>query len=140
MKKILFIDDDYAPLVSFFDDLKNAGFEVTHSRRPDDALRILKTEGSLFHLIILDSMMPPGKRYANEKTESGLNTGGFLFEDIRKDYPEIPVLILTNFVGLEWVEKACGFPKVRQARKIDVNSTGVVEIVQGMIKMSEEDE
>src|SRR5271166_4037218 len=85
--KILFIDDDKAPIRYYLEELKDGGFDVTHCRNPDEALETLEKEGCIFRLIILDSAMPPGRRYADSNTEEGLTTGNFLFEDIRKVCP-----------------------------------------------------
>ena len=132
--KILFIDDDKAPIRYYLQELKDSGFNVTHCRNPDEALSILIDQGREFRLVILDSAMPPGKRYANSNTEEGLTTGSFLFEDIRALCPNIPVLILTNFEGLEWIARACASPKVREIRKLDIMPVELLEIVRRMTK------
>jgi|SRR6516164_7992454 CheY-like chemotaxis protein len=132
--KILFIDDDKAPIRYYLEELKDAGFDVTHCRNPDEALDALEEEGCVFGLIILDSAMPPGKRYADSNTEEGLTTGNFLFRDIRERCPDTPILILTNFAGLDWIRKASECSNVCEVRKLDVMPFELVERVRQMIK------
>jgi CheY-like chemotaxis protein len=132
--KILFIDDDKAPIRYYLSELRDAGFDVTHCRNPDETLEILHKEGCIFRLILLDSAMPPGRCYAEADTEEGLTTGRYLFEDIRKVCPEIPILILTNFAGLDWIYKACASANVGEVRKLDVMPVDLVQKVRKMIK------
>ena len=130
---ILFIDDDKAPIRYYLEELREGGFSVKHCRNPDDAWNALQEDGN-FCMIILDSAMPPGKRYTGSNTEEGLTTGSLLFEDIRRVSPDIPVLILTNFAGLDWINNARVSPKVREIRKLDVMPVELLEIVRKMIK------
>jgi CheY-like chemotaxis protein len=132
--KILFIDDDKAPIRYYLEALQSAGFDVNHCRNPDEALNTLEQKGCIFRLILLDSAMPPGKRYAQSNTEEGLTTGRFLFADVRRLCPGIPILILTNFVDLEWIVSACRSPNVRQIRKLDIMPIELVKIVRQMTK------
>ena len=46
-----------------------------------------------FDLIVLDIMMPHFGRYKVEQTEEGLKTGVFVFGDIRKFHPKVPVIV-----------------------------------------------
>jgi DNA-binding NtrC family response regulator len=131
---ILFIDDDKAAIRYYLEELREGGFTVKHCRNPDDAWNTLQEDGGNFRLIILDSAMPPGKRYIGSNTEEGLTTGSLLFEDISKVCPDVPVLILTNFAGLEWITRACASLKVREIRKLDVMPVELLEIVRKMIK------
>ena len=114
--------------------LEKNNFKITHCRKVDDALQAIAQVGDSFNLVILDSAMPPGKAYAKQPTEDGTLTGQLLFQDIRKALKEIPILILTNFFGLEWVQAALKEKKVRANRKIDVGPFKLVEIVKEMIK------
>ena len=106
--KILFIDDDKAPIRYYLEELKDAGFDVTHCRNPDEALDALE--------------------------EEGLTTGNFLFRDIRERCPDTPILILTNFAGLDWIRKASECSNVCEVRKLDVMPFELVERVRQMIK------
>ena len=42
--------------------------------------------------------MVGGSLYSEELTEDGLLTGRLLFQDVRKKWPKLPVVILTNNV------------------------------------------
>jgi CheY-like chemotaxis protein len=132
--KILFIDDDKAPIRYYLEELKDAGYDVIHRRNPDEAIETLREEGCAFHIILLDSAMPPGKRFEKSETEEGLTTGSLLFSEIRKLCPDVPIIILTNFGGLEWMRKACAAPNVLEVRKLDVMPVQLVENVKKMIR------
>jgi CheY-like chemotaxis protein len=131
--KILFIDDDKAPIRYYLEALQAEGFAVTHCRNPDDALNALERDCNI-DLILLDSAMPPGKRYAGSNTEEGLTTGSLLFEDICKLCPRIPILILTNFLNLDWMVAATRSPNVREIRKLDIMPVDLVKIIREMTK------
>jgi CheY-like chemotaxis protein len=134
MKSILFIDDDKAAIRYYLEELQESGFDVTHSRNPDEALAVLEKREPPFDLIILDSALPPGKNYSHFNTEQGLTTGNLIFQDIRKRYPEVPIVILTNFRGLDWIRKVCELPRVCDLVKVNVMPIKLVEIVQKMLK------
>ena len=75
--------------------------------------------------------MPPGQRYTHADTDAGLTTGSFLFADIRALCPDTPIILLTNFVDLEWIVRARG-TNVREYRKLDLMPLELVEIVRNM--------
>src|ERR1043166_5150525 len=99
---ILLIDDDKESMRYYFEALERGGFKVTQVRKPDSALQQLDAPDANFRLIILDSAMPAGKVYAEKPTDAGTLTGHFLFNDIRAKCPNTPIVILTNFFGLDW--------------------------------------
>ena len=118
----------------YVSELQNSGYDVQQRRTPDDALETLKEDADSFDLIILDSSMPRGKRYTNQATEEGTLTGSLLFKDIKMMYPKIPILILTNFSGLDWVQAESNTPRVLAAAKLDFTPSKLVEAVGTMIK------
>lgn len=131
---ILLIDDDKAAMKYYIAALERNNFKVEHQRKPETALQALEARAAEFSLIILDSAMPPGKLYTDKKTDAGILTGEFIFKDIRDKWPQIPILVLTNFFGLDWVQTAARLPNVQTDRKINVPPSKLVEIVKRIIK------
>lgn len=132
-KRILFIEEDFASIRYYLSELSEANFDVNHIRNTDDAVKAINSEGALYTLIIVDSAMPPGQIYENEETESGTTTGQFLFRDIRLKLPAIPIIILTNFNSLDWIQKAQATENVRMRRKLDTLPGELVQEVREMI-------
>jgi DNA-binding response OmpR family regulator len=135
--KILFIDEDKAALRYYMLALNDHGFECEHIRNVDDAIKKIETEDRSYDFIILDSAMPAGTIYSDQKTEDGTLTGKFLFRDIRIKRPNVPILILTNF-WLEWVQAALSEKMVRAEKKINVTPNKLIEIIQLMVKQSKQ--
>jgi DNA-binding response OmpR family regulator len=133
--KILFIDEDKAALRYYMLALKDNGFDYEHIRNADDAIKAIQTPDCSYDFIILDSAMPAGAIYINQNTEDGTLTGKFLFNDIRKKCPNVPILILTNF-WLEWVQAALAEKRVRGEKKINVTPNKLIEIIQQMLRES----
>jgi len=102
-RKVLLIDDDTLSMQYYVKALNEKGFEVSQVGNPDDAIEYLTDRSNLsLDLIILDIMLPTGKRYhKNPDSMNGLLTGELLFEDIRKICRDIPVVILTNSRNLD---------------------------------------
>ena len=111
--KILYIDEDFASIRYYLQELEDEKFEVDHLRSTDEAFKAINERGDQYQIVILDSAMPSGRQYEKEQTDSGTTTGGFLFTDIRKKQAAVPIIILTNFNGLDWIQKAEATPKVR---------------------------
>jgi DNA-binding response OmpR family regulator len=97
MKKVLLIDDDLGGILSYLmEDLKFYGFTVTAINKSEDVLECLKA--NQFHAIILDIMMPMPEAWSldeQRRSELGLSTGLILFEKIRLEFSEMPILIYT---------------------------------------------
>jgi DNA-binding response OmpR family regulator len=95
--KLLLIDDDVLPTDYYFYALKERGFDVMQCEEADtaqDKWRALNPA-----LVILDVMMPPGKVVRAEDTKEGLHSGVLLFERLRRDLPDVPVIILTHLLS-----------------------------------------
>ena len=133
--KLLFIDEDFASIRYYLSELSDEKFDVNHVRTTDGALAAIKTENDQYQLIVLDSAMPPGKVYEKLPTDSGTATGGLLFADIRKQ-SNAPIIILTNFNSLEWIQKAEATQNVRVLKKLDTLPRELVACVKEMIKES----
>lgn len=92
------IDDDRLPMLYYIHCLEKHGFEVKYFEKPTEALSYVEDECPHIDGIILDIMLPPGKRYADKDTSQGLRTGSFVLEDLHKVdmCSKVPVIILTN--------------------------------------------
>jgi len=95
MKKILIVDDDITTIRPLAEDLEfTFGFKVVHL---ESAKYVIDTLiGSRFDLLILDIMMPIPDNWSFDDTRrsvNGLSTGEVLYEKIRKEFSELPILI-----------------------------------------------
>ena|SRR5712691_788518 len=98
---ILFVDDEPRYVDSYVQELKMSGFDVSLQTSADSAFKFLeenkgKTEPLVLDLMIVDVMMPSGKTLKDANTQDGLRTGVRLYERMRAQLPDLPVLVLTN--------------------------------------------
>jgi len=93
---ILAVDDETRYLQSYIDELQYSGFETTVCQDVDSAAEFLSREGGTLQLCILDIMIPPGALFRGQDTRQGRRTGFLFFDYIRKSWPALPVVILTN--------------------------------------------
>lgn len=132
--KVLFIEEDLASVRFYIKEMQDEKLEVVHIRKADEVLNKLDSAGATVSLIILDSAMPPGKSYESKATESGTQTGQFLFADIRERLPTVPIIILSNFSGLEWIQKASEKPKVKSLNKLATLPSDLIKHIRMMLK------
>jgi DNA-binding response OmpR family regulator len=125
----LLVDDDRLPMQFYVKALKQKGFRVEHYLEPDSALSFVEEKSSEISAIILDIMMPPGKAYKNEDTNEGLRTGLYLFSDIRKHCPHVPVIILTNVKNPITLAEFTGQPLVKVVQKMECPPFELTELV-----------
>ena len=120
--RILFVDDEFGPspdrpngsyMWYYSQALRDAGFEVREVLSPDEALSELSKEDQRFDLIILDIMMLPGERYKHEDTAEGLRTGIFLARTLHERWADIPILVLTNVLNPDVINKMKAIPSIR---------------------------
>lgn len=93
---ILFVDDEPRRVESYVEELIFAGYDVKHVSGADLALDYLDGGGEAPQLVVLDIMMPRGKRFEGVDTENGLRTGIRVYERVRKLYPKLPIAFLSN--------------------------------------------
>jgi CheY-like chemotaxis protein len=100
MKKpisIIYIDDeaDTEKFASKIDIMRDEGINVKTVTKVDKALPLLRKIYDKIDIIILDIIMPPEEYYSLQETNGGTATGLRLLEDIRKEFPEIPIMIVS---------------------------------------------
>jgi len=93
-QRILIIDDDVLAVHYYVRHLSRSGFEVIHHRSADGVLELVQRWEP--DVIVLDVMLPPGVEYSLEETNRGLRTGVILSERVRRQYPTIKQVVLTN--------------------------------------------
>ncbi len=98
MPVVLVIDDDIEPMKYYVMALEKSGFDVVQKRDPDEAIDYLAgSDDPEPNIVILDIMIPPGKRYAhNPECDKGLRTGLLLYPELRRFCRETPFIVLTN--------------------------------------------
>ena len=95
--KVLYIDDeaDTEKMASKFEIMKENGIDVASVVKVEDVLPMLKKLSSEIGLIVLDIIMPPGDFYKMDETNGGTTTGLRLLKDIRKEYKNILIIIIS---------------------------------------------
>jgi CheY-like chemotaxis protein len=93
-KKILWVDDEIASLLSQVTILENYGYNVKEAMSGHDALAMIEHEN--FDLVLLDEQMPG---------IDGMET----FKRIRTHSPHLPVVMVTKSEDIALVDEAFGF-------------------------------
>ena len=131
---ILLIDEDVEPMKYYVAALRTK-FTVVQVSDPDEAVDYLADASKPKpDLIILDIMLPPGKRYLRRAdTERGLRTGILLYQDLHALYPCLPILVLTNLASgkAEMVRTAQSVPAYE---KIELAPFELVEAVEELLQ------
>lgn len=86
MARILLVDDEESVRAFASRALHHAGHEVTEARNGAEALQKLAAEALPFELLLTDIAMP-------------VMDGIALALKVTKDYPELPVLMMTGFAA-----------------------------------------
>ena len=131
---ILFIDDEKRYSQIYKEELELSGYKVVYFNDVADSLDFFNKNYENILVVILDIMMPPGKKFKLEDTEYGLRTGIKLYELIREKSPEIPVIIFTNVTEENVIKK---FQKEKQCfyiLKENFFPSELVEEIQKIIK------
>lgn len=134
---ILFIDDEPRIMDSYRRyleaKLEPSGHQVVFYSNVDQAWEYFEQHLVELELIILDIMMPSGKRFTAEQTNGGLETGLVFYDMVRQLSPKLPVLVFTNFYD-EGVEKRFRQdPHCRFRQKANYLLQDFVEEVRAML-------
>jgi CheY-like chemotaxis protein len=96
-KHILIVDDEKIALPYYIQELELGGYSVELLSYAPEWQQLLKSPASTkAEMFILDIMMPAGGVYDQSKTGGGLLTGLYLAMDIRKLYPDTPILLWSS--------------------------------------------
>lgn len=132
---VLLIDEEKLPLKHYIQVLKNTGFKALQCYDTDKCLELIERGIPDLVAILLDVMMPPGRRFAKEETQNGLITGVLLYKEIRRLCPDVPVIVLTNVSDAETLKylkedrltkivQKLNYPPFRLARLINETVSG----------------
>jgi len=91
--RILFVDDDRFAMHHYIEALLDAGYHVTTAESVEEALEFVRSEP--FDAVLLDIMMPPGKKLGRIETAGGFRTGKALAREIRELLPEAKLIAFT---------------------------------------------
>ena len=104
LPKIILIDDESRNMDSYSRELtlefKNK-YDVALVNDVDSAYEFLKKNHDNIKLVILDIMMPSGELLKDVDTDDGLRTGVCFHKKIRNNFPELPIIMFTNFSSEE---------------------------------------
>jgi len=83
-KKILWIDDhiNSLSLIPYIDEFKEQGFTIIGVENPDEIEEKLSSNNNDFLCIIVDILMPPGKKINFGKALGGMQTGFVILEEL----------------------------------------------------------
>lgn len=90
---ILFVEDDVYSSMTYVDELRDKGFDVTVAEGADEAIQLTSSGG--FDLMVTDLRMLPGARFSEMETAGGQRTGLALARYVRRQNPQLPILLLT---------------------------------------------
>ena len=93
-RTIVIVDDDKQTMPFYVQALEFAQYEVRHFVYANSALNKIDSEKLAVDLWIIDVTMPPGN-YNMAKTENGILTGLYFAVDIKKAYPEVPIILFS---------------------------------------------
>ncbi len=108
LPKIIFIDDETRAMESYFQELKlefDNQYEIVFLKDVDSAYKFLQKKRDKIKLVILDDMMPPGNLLKDIDTDGGLRTGVRFHKKIRNIFPNLPIIMFTNFSNEELESK-----------------------------------
>ena len=130
--RITIINDDKYYVEPLMWELNEQGYEVIHCQSVDD---VLDEEGKWRSpkpdFILLDIMIPHNNRYDKRETGGGNNAGLRLLEDIRKEDPDIPVVVITAYQHLNMNElKGKYGDSIKEILVKPVTSTRVIETLR----------
>jgi CheY-like chemotaxis protein len=133
--RIMFIDDESRRMKMYVDELEESGHTVSFQSSVDSALATLREEGGRLDLVVIDVSISPGMEYKYEDTDGGTRTGIALYATIRRDWPDLKVMVFTNVPDSRLAEKfsnedsrVCLF-----ARKPDILPFQLVEMVEEFV-------
>ncbi len=126
---VLLIDDESEAMKYYVVALERKGFDVVQLRDADAVLDFIeRATNRRPDVIILDVMLPPGRRFhAHPDVEEGLRTGILLYPELRKSCGDVPIIVLTNVGNPDLLHALPSDARVLQ--KVEVPPFELVDIV-----------
>src|SRR4051812_9185246 len=96
MIPVIYVDEEASSeaMASKFEVMKSFGVEIRPVVHVVDVLPTLHRERDVA-LVILDIIMPPQLVYTLDETNGGTRTGIRLLRDIRREFPVLPVVLVS---------------------------------------------
>ena len=129
---VLLIDDDKLVMQFYVRALQMEKFVVRHCLGPDEAFAFIEQERPQLVAAIVDIMMLPQKRYQDVDTDNGLKTGLFVCRDLRAQYPDIPIIVLTNVSNQVTLHNFSEGPLLKVAQKLDLTPFDLARLIHEM--------
>lgn len=132
--KILVVDDDPIAMQYWWDALQDAGFGVTRTSTTEEVIR--QYNADQFELIVLDRMMPPGEVFDGSDSETAMDTGEKVYEDLRgrKHLTHVPIVILTNHLNAAVAQKLQAHDRRLRVVSKGTKPSELVALVRDMIR------
>jgi len=94
--RVVYIDDevDTEKEKTKIEWLHDHGVDVVPVKTVGDAMATLRQAGRV-DAVLLDVLMPPYDVYTLDETTDGTNTGIRLLQDIRSEFPSVPVVMIS---------------------------------------------
>ena len=95
---VMLVDDDRAVMQYYRRAIEAIGLEVVQFYDPDGVADFMSGEHvRIPDAVVLDVMLPPGKRYIGRAdVDHGLRTGLLLLRELREHFGQCPFIVLTN--------------------------------------------
>jgi serine/threonine protein kinase/DNA-binding NarL/FixJ family response regulator len=104
-RTLLWVEDDLFIQQRIKPKLEDMGYAVLTANDPDSAMDLFARHLANISLVILDVMMPSGKRFNEKQTMGGFETGVVLARWIRERSPMMPLVafsLSTEHEATEW--------------------------------------
>jgi len=131
--QIVLIDDEKLVMKYYIRAMEERGYTVKQLYDPDSAFEYLQTKPKLI-AAILDIMMKSGDIYKGKETDAGLKTGVLLYEDVRKMFPDLPIIVLTNVTNNGTLDSFPKHDKLKILKKLEYPPFDLVDEVDKMIE------
>ena len=138
MAHIIFIDDEHSPIDYYIDAL------VTHGHQVDgiDTVERLFTHldaAKPADIYVVDIMMPTHGHPRLEEAADGLASGIVLHREIRRAFPEVPIIVLTSIANPDILKGLRLEINTRLKSKIDTLPFELAEEIESLLKLKPRD-
>lgn len=128
MSRVAFIDDDHGPIDYYVEALTEKGHEVEQFDNVEAFFSHLD-QGKPADIYIVDIMMPTHGNPRLRESADGLASGVVLHREIRRLFPEVPIILLTSISNQEILDGLPIEPNTQVESKIDTLPFELANIV-----------